>query len=106
MNINITFDAYNDISTFYENVMTAYPNTFDKEQANAAIDFVYNGIISRLNGIIGNEREPLLQNLKCGKVIELTVDRGKQKLWYFTARISNNIVLVNTSVEKSYKAVI
>jgi len=84
MEIHITNEAYQDIVTFYNNVMLAHPNTFDITDANNAVDEVYNGIITRINGVIGNEREPLLQSLNNGSTIELSFDKGGKRVWYFT----------------------
>ena len=86
MEIHITNEAYQDIVTFYNNVMLAHPNTFDITDANNAVDEVYNGIITRINGVIGNEREPLLQSLNNGSTIELSFDKGGKRVWYFTLR--------------------
>lgn len=97
MVINITFDAYNDIVTYYDNVLLAHPNTFDSNNAIQAIDEVYDGIIDRINGIIGNEREPLLQALNNGNTIELSFDKNGKRIWYFTLRIDGECAIVENA---------
>ena len=97
MEVNITNEAYNDIATFYDNVMIAHPNTFDINDAARCINEVYDGITSRINGIIGNEREPLLQTLNNGNTIELSCEKRGRREWYFTLRFENGIAIVDNA---------
>lgn len=97
MGINITNEAYEDIVTYYDNVMSAHPNTFDINDATRCVDEVYDGITSRISGIIGNEREPLLQTLNNGNTIELSYDKREKREWYYTLRFENGIALVENA---------
>ncbi len=99
MTIDITTDAYEDIVTFYDNVMLAHPNTFGITDATDAINEVYDGIINRINEVFGNEREPLLKTINDGNTIELSVDKRGKRIWYFTLRLEkeNDLAIVENA---------
>lgn len=96
MAVKVTPSAYNDIVTFYENVMKAHPNTFGPYDAISAIENVYQSIIGEANRSLTG-KEPLLLSLNDGKTIELSIKKNGKAFWYFTLYLDNGDSIIENA---------
>lgn len=97
MNIRLTNEALNDISTFYRSAMKAHPNTFGVDDAHNALDSVYNAIISQINSSCINGKEPLLKQFNDGKTVEMSISKNGKAFWYFTVRLEGDVAVVENA---------
>ncbi|MGM9858921.1 MAG: hypothetical protein ACI311_06725, partial [Bacilli bacterium] len=95
----ITQEAINDVGTFYGNVAKRYPNTWDSEMVQDAIDKVIDGMNNVVMNTLFGERKPLLKSLQDGSnVAELYLTSNGKRYWYFTVRINGDDVYIENAV--------
>ena len=95
----VTQEAIDDVGTFYGNVAKQYPNTWDDEKVQNAINNVLDGMNSVIITSLQGEKKPLLTTLQDGSnVAELSlVSRGK-RYWYFTVRIDGENIYIENAI--------
>lgn len=95
----VTQEAINDVGTFYGNVAKKYPNTWDENKVQNAINKVLNSMNSIVINSIQGERKPLITNLQDGsKVAELSLKANGKRYWYFTVRIDGDNVYIENAI--------
>ena len=95
----VTQEAIDDVGTFYGNVAKQYPNTWDDEKVQNAINNVLDGMNSVIITSLQGEKKPLLTTLQdVSNVAELSlVSRGK-RYWYFTVRIDGENIYIENAI--------
>lgn len=94
VNINVTKEAYQDIATFYYNVLIKYQNTWTTQDAYNQIDKTIENIKNAVNSSLTG-KNPLLVRLQNINHVEM---KTKDKKWYFSVYSNKGELVVDNAI--------